>query len=710
MERVAALKQSKEQWSNLGGFVGAMKAGDPLATFVSQLLPLPFVAPLLFFLASREGRALHLALSWGVGVIILQIIWFKYLLRDEVPKPALVQCFISGTVTLTTYVLPILWLPVASLVMMNLALVAAAAHRRATAFHLACAALVGLNGIEFASDDLIDVRIFVVMLPILVGTAVSTVTSHVVWQERNVNASLAAAGATAWDIDNNGLILAVLGTKVAGIDSGVQLLDRLHPEDQRSTDIQPGSVLEYRVSDGDAGWVWLRETVQAGVTAGAVIRSGIVDITASRKSAAFTERLARTDQLTEQPNRPAHVEESNLWASNGRGHLALIDLDGFKRVNDSVGHAVGDRVLQIVAGRFAAVEGVVHLARLGGDEFAALIDTEPQTVASRIVACTEEALSIDGLIVSVGTSVGLADFDGRCQADEVRRRADVALASAKQNSQRFVAYDATLESTNQRRLNLAKRLPFAFSSGEIIVYHQPKIDVATRAVIGTEALVRWRHPDEGIVMPADFLDLVALGGHIKTLTQSVLRAALADLSSIHQAGLDWTVAVNIDGRNFREPDFASRVIAEVEFAGFSSRHLVLELTEQALVEEDPVVEQTLIELDSAGFRLSVDDFGTGFSSLAYLGRLPVTEIKMDRALVSRICVSERDRAIVESTLRLAAELGMNVVAEGIEDEQTLDELEKLGCPMAQGFYIARPVAFDSLLSSNLVPSDATLPQ
>ena len=677
-----------------------MKAGEPSATFVSQLLPLPLVAPLLFWLAASEGRVLQLALTWGLGVVALQAIWVMHLRRDELPRPALVHCFISGTCSLTTLALPSLWLAVQALVLMNFALVVASGHRRATAFHVVCAAFVAIVGLEFAPTELLETWVYLLLLPILAGTAVSCVTSHVEWQERKVGTSLKAAGATAWDIDADGCVMSVLGSDIGAVEPGNHLSALIHPDDSRPREVQPGSVFEYRVKDDDGQWIWIRETVEAGVTSGAVVRSGVSNISKIRAAAALTERMARFDQLTGRPNRPAHMEESERWAAEGRGSLMLIDLNDFKRVNDSVGHAVGDQVLRLVATRFAGVEGVTHLARLGGDEFAALIegdDSAARTVGERLVACTSDPLSMDGLIVSVGASVGIAPFEATVNADEIRRRADTALSHAKQGPEHVVAYDESLERTNRRRIALAKRLPAALASGEIVVHHQPKLDLTTRAVVGTEALVRWCHPDEGLIMPGDFLDLVALGGHLRSLTRVVLRAALTDLAEARNAGHDWSVAVNVDGRNLREPDFAFMIKAELEVAGLTARHLVIELTEDALVDEDPIVEQTLGELDSAGFRLSVDDFGTGFSSLAYLGRLPVSEIKLDRALISGLRTSDRDRAIVQSTLTLASELGMNVVAEGIEDRETLEMLADLGCPIAQGYFIARPTPSAELL-------------
>ncbi len=688
-------------WDELGGFPGAVKGGDPLATFISQLLPLPLVAPLLFYLASREGRAIQLALSWGLGVLILQYIWIKHLQRDELPRPTLVQNFISGTVALTTLVLPILWLPVMSLVVMNLALVAASAHKKSTIFHLLCAAVVAVNGVEFASGDLLDSWIWVLMLPILAGTAVSTVTSHVEWQERQVGTSLRVAGATAWDLDSDGKVLSVLGAPIGNVKPGDRLDDLIHPDDQRSSEVQPGAVFEYRITNGQNGWLWIRETVEAGVAAGAMIRSGVSDITEKRSTDALTERMARVDQLTERPNRSAHVEEANKWAERGGGHLLLLDLDGFKRVNDSVGHSIGDEVLRVVAERFARVDGVEQLARLGGDEFAALVagdKASTEAVAKSLMACTGEPLTLGGIVVSVGTSIGSASFEDGLDADEVRRRADVALGHAKQGTTRLVDYDESLERTSKRRIGFAKRLPTALVNGEIFVHHQPKVDLQTGAVTGSEALVRWLHPDEGLIPPADFLDLVVLGGHITTLTRVVLEAALADVASSVRSGHDWAVAVNVDGRNLREPGFAASVLKELELAGLTARNLVVELTEEALIDEDPVVDQTLLDLSSAGLRLSVDDFGTGFSSLAYLGRLPVSEIKLDRALIYGISQSERNRAIVESTLNLAAELGMHVVAEGIEDAETLNLLAELGCPTAQGFHIARPMPYNDFVA------------
>ena len=260
-------------------------------------------------------------------------------------------------------------------------------------------------------------------------------------------------------------------------------------------------------------------------------------------------------------------------------------------------------------------------------------------------------------------------------------------------------YDEALEAQSLRRNELAARLPIALANGELVVHHQAKVEFSTNQVTGTEALVRWHHPDYGTVAPGEFLDLVSVGGHHRALFDLVLKEALADVALLAEqnSNPNQTVAVNVNTRNLRERDLRSRVLAAISTAGLAPHNLTLELTEDAFISEDAFVLGTLSQLAELGVKLSVDDFGTGYSALAYLARLPVSEVKIDRSLASQVTKSPRLRAVVESVLSLAERLSLDVVAEGIEDLETLECLMEMGCRFGQGYFIGRPAPVDEVL-------------
>ena len=397
---------------------------------------------------------------------------------------------------------------------------------------------------------------------------------------------------------------------------------------------------------------------------------------------------------------------ADQWAERSRGFLILVDLDDFKNVNDSLGHEMGDQVLVTIAKRFAAVAntGQNHVARLGGDEFALLVEGDTDDAvhaANRLIEKATEPLTIETMVVSTGASAGVAAFVPGIGSDEVRRRAGIALREAKKTGVSRTVYDEALEAQSVRRNELAARLPVALANGELVVYHQAKLEFASNQITGTEALVRWHHPDFGIVSPGEFLDLVSVGGHHRALFDLVLEQALVDVALLAKKNNNpnQTVAVNVNTRNLRETDLSKRVAAAIAAAGLSPHNLTLELTEDAFISEDAFVLGTLSQLAEKGIQLSVDDFGTGYSALAYLARLPVSEVKIDRSLASQVTQSPRLRAVVESVLSLAEQLSLDVVAEGIEDLDTLECLAQMGCRFGQGYFIGRPAPVDEVVTS-----------
>jgi len=403
------------------------------------------------------------------------------------------------------------------------------------------------------------------------------------------------------------------------------------------------------------------------------------------------------DELTGLPNRASHIAESDLWSDRGSGALILIDLDQFRQVNDTLGNAVGDEVLRLAAQRLTQAGPFVHLARVSGDEFACLVESDgiaALALAKRFVEVLSEPLSINQMTVYAGVSVGVAMFGEVTNADETRRRAGVALEEAKRSGSCARRYDEVLEEKCAKAYSLASDLPEALAQRDFIMHYQPKFDLLTGDVVGFEALARWQHPIHRLLPPASFLDLVSVGGLHSQLFQVTLEQSLADFAVLRKTNPLANLAVNVHPRNLREPDLVSRTLEALSSFDISPSSLTLELTEDSLINEDRFVERTINAFDCAGVMLSADDFGTGYSSLSYLNRLPVKEIKLDRSLISEVTQSRRAEAVVKSMLALAEQLGLSLVAEGIEDRETLTHLIGMGCPQGQGFYLGHPNSVD----------------
>ncbi len=384
--------------------------------------------------------------------------------------------------------------------------------------------------------------------------------------------------------------------------------------------------------------------------------------------------------------------------------VLLLDLDRFREVNDTLGHAHGDVLLRQAASRLAAEVGPAGtVARLGGDEFAVLApgaDARAAVrLAGRLLACLTRPFPLAEVCLELAASVGVAVRpDGR-DGDPARLmlEAEVAMYLAKASGRGWELYSPERDHHSRERLTLASGLRRAIEDGELEVHYQPKIDLRTAAVLGMEALVRWRHPEWGLLGPDLFVPVAERAGLIRPLTLWVLDAAAEEYRALAELGFGHLeIAVNLSLRSMVELDFPDRVVAVLRRHGVPASALTLEITESIGLSDPPGTVGMLERLVEAGTTISVDDFGTGFASLSLLERLPAGELKIDRSFVASMLDARRDAVIVESTIDLARKLGLRAVAEGVEDGDTSDALADLGCDQAQGYFFSRPLPADQL--------------
>lgn len=419
-------------------------------------------------------------------------------------------------------------------------------------------------------------------------------------------------------------------------------------------------------------------------------------------------KQARTDDLTELPNRRLFQEtlDSQLHRRDARQPLAvaIIDLDRFKEINDSFGHHLGDRLLQMVAARLAEAFGDAGLlARLGGDEFGLLLPAEVDgalEVTTRLLTALRRPFDLEQVTLHIDASIGLAVFpDHGRDRSTLLRHADNAMYTAKTDHSRLaVANDGADDDAGRRRLTTLEELRTGLDNGELVLHYQPQMDLASGVVSGVEALVRWNHPSRGLVYPDGFLSLAEHAGLIGMLTTQVLEMALEQCRAWRAAGLDLTVAVNLSASNLHDPALPGFVADALARHGVPPSALHLEVTEEVLMRDAARATEVLAQLRRMGIRLAVDDYGTGYSSLTYLHALPVDYLKLDRAFVAHCDTNPRSAAIVKSTVELAHNLNMRLIAEGVETEAVLDRLRQWDCDLVQGYHLSRPQAADRLTS------------
>jgi diguanylate cyclase (GGDEF)-like protein len=429
----------------------------------------------------------------------------------------------------------------------------------------------------------------------------------------------------------------------------------------------------------------------------------------SQRLAAEHEHAATHDPLTGLANRrqlqQAGTAILSQRPSDGLIGLLLVDLNHFKEVNDTLGHTAGDRVLTEVGRRLKdAAQPDDLVVRLGGDEFAILFVALPAPAlavprARAILAALDQPMEVDGMRLVIEASAGVALAPSRGGMQELLRRADVAMYQAKRAGQPVAVYSRSRDTADVGRLALSADLPRAVAEHEFTVNFQPIVDLATGEVISTEALARWHHPDRGDLNPIRFLDSVERSGLLAAFSEAVLEQALRAAATWHAAGFMLPVAVNVSPRSLLDPTFPEAVQERLERAQVSPDVLTIELTESLTLSQLDVVDEVLCALRDLGIRLALDDFGTGYSSLATLARVPVHELKIDRAFVSAMDSASAEAAVVRSTIELGRSLDLLVVAEGVESEEQRRRLWEQGCPAGQGHLFGRPMPVHRLLAA-----------
>ncbi|MBI3546609.1 MAG: EAL domain-containing protein [Gammaproteobacteria bacterium] len=450
------------------------------------------------------------------------------------------------------------------------------------------------------------------------------------------------------------------------------------------------------------------------LTLGAVIfgLSLVIAFIVIRNAARQTHLLkhqALYDILTNLPNRALFADR--LWQSiligrreNQPFALIALDLDRFKEINDSLGHHIGDQVLQQVAARLrACLRESDTVARMGGDEFVVLLPTISHldgaiAVAQKILKSLKDPLSIPGQTLEVEASLGIAMFPEHArEPDALMRQADAAMYVAKKSQTGYTVYNAEIEQKADDRAILQGELRRAISNGELVLHYQPKVDCDSNRISGVEALVRWQHPVKGLLYPDKFILLAEQSALIKPLTMSVLKMALRQGEEWYKSGLNLTLAVNISAINIQDPDFPAQVAVLLKEFEIPATLLELEVTETAVMTDPVRAVECIKALSALGLQISIDDFGTGYSSMTYLKELLVAKIKIDKSFVKDMAINHNDAVIVRSTVELGHNLGLKVIAEGVENQAAWDELKLLGCDSAQGYYMARPLPPDKFM-------------
>ena len=546
--------------------------------------------------------------------------------------------------------------------------------------------------------------------------------------EDDLLAAIRAAGAVASYIDvETGRVLHLEGDveRLTGYTHAEWLrLDHrtlIHPDDVGGYWITQDTPAAPRLLDrtgrflrADGSWMWLRDIARVSTDrrGRTVMRGFFFDVTESQEHSRALARTARLDVLTELPNRLALIEQlSSLIAAGTHFALLLIDLDRFKEVNDTLGHEAGDLILNVVADRLRSAIGPNdHLARLGGDEFAIIVhgatgEEDIAAVLERIVSEASRPIGAFGIQLALSMSTGVAFTAAGADRATLLRHADIAMYEAKRSGGTHRVFDDSLEHTSTMQLSLSAALTDALADGDIRLYFQPKFDLRSGALVGAEGLARWDHPEFGLLAPDAFLDIALMSESIGDFTMKMLGQGIEMIRRSTELGYAISVAVNVAMRTLRDVGFAPAVFAMLGAAGVPPHRLTIEVTESDVLEPSAEMIAALEQLNRGGVGISVDDFGTGHSSLARLKAFRVTELKIDRSFVAQVVHHPRDRHIVRSIIGLANGLGYQVVAEGVERPDQAFMLASMGCPTAQGYLFSKPLPADDFVE--LVSDSAT---
>jgi diguanylate cyclase (GGDEF)-like protein len=510
------------------------------------------------------------------------------------------------------------------------------------------------------------------------------------------------------------------------LDAQLRLLDQgsfdeAFSFDRRNVDVS-FDALQGRISRADA--LFEERAVQAGRIAdiGTLVTILIAFVTlillrnrVERERRRFEEKLQHQvlhDDLTGLPNRRLLKDRLDhaLARSNRRREplgVMFIDLDGFKGVNDTLGHECGDALLKLIAERLdSSLRTTDTVTRLGGDEFAILLEDlgipfDIPTVAERVLAAISIPIEIADRTVVVSASIGIAVGEGHGEtSDQLLANADVAMYAAKAAGKgTYEVFDPDMRYKLEERFNLRNDLKRALRRDEFVLHYQPIFDLQGRRVEGVEALLRWNHPEKGLVPPLDFIPAAEETGEIVPIGRWVLQQACLQIRQWrmeHSGAADLSVSVNLSPRQIQSPSVVEDVRAALDESGIEPASLVLEITESTLMHDTPSTIEKLNSLKGLGVMLAIDDFGTGYSSLSYLQRFPIDALKIDRSFISGVTAGIEDSALTEAIIRMARSLSLDTVAEGIEHPEQLERLTQLGCGSGQGFLLARPVPAEDI--------------
>ena len=419
------------------------------------------------------------------------------------------------------------------------------------------------------------------------------------------------------------------------------------------------------------------------------------------------EHQSRHDPLTSLPNRHTIgeiIEEIIDSNDNELDNvlLCLVDVNGLKDVNDSLGHEYGDDLLCKVSERLKDVlRSSDQVGRFGGDKFAVVLkhsnNTAIEEFCTRLLSTFDRAFHIKGHSLYLGATLGIAKYPEHAEnAQTLIQKSEIALHSAKDASKDFFIFDANKDQRNPARLNLANDLRHAIRDGQLSLYYQPQLDLRSGKMVGVEALARWNHPEHGFIPPDTFVAIAERTGLIKQLTEFVFTTAIKQCAEWRRTVQSFAISINLSARNLHDETLPKQVARLIRHWKIIPEQICLEITETAMMADPEHARELLEELDRLGVKISIDDFGTGYSSLTYLKKLPVDEIKIDKSFVMNMNNSENDASIIRATVGLAHDLGLTVVAEGVENQASQDALKQMGCEIAQGYHICKPAPAEEI--------------
>jgi diguanylate cyclase (GGDEF)-like protein/PAS domain S-box-containing protein len=512
------------------------------------------------------------------------------------------------------------------------------------------------------------------------------------------------------------------------LDSENLWLENVHPEDIEQVFANLHRVLvgdsiihKYRFKTKNGEWKWIRDRAKliTDKTTGKPLEiiGGWTDMSelihaenALIKSQEKIHHLAHYDSLTHLPNRvliTERIEQAIHFSDRENWNFALLflDLDDFKIINDSLGHHYGDELLRQVAARLEnSLREVDTAGRLGGDEFVVILSNTTahgaENVARKIINSFKEPFNVEGKVLSVQTSIGISIYpeNGR-DSNMLTRHADIAMYQAKSAGRgQYCFFNFKMNTHLEHRLALERDLRDAIHENQFLLHYQPQIDLGTRKLIGVEALIRWQHPERGMISPVDFIPIAEDSGLINPIGEWVLKQACEDIKKWKSAGFSgFKVAVNLSLRQLQAGKLFEKISAILQQTGVDGSRLELELTESVMMENHAETVDFMTQCKDLGIHFSIDDFGTGYSSLSYLTKLPLLDIlKIDRSFVQEISKHSDANTIVSAIVNMAKSLRLNVIAEGVETLEQLDYLTECGCDTVQGFHFSRPLNYDEL--------------